>query len=131
MAVRSPIISLPANGWEDRLHKSLDAPATDSIRVRAEVSRILNEVRTKGDPAVRKLSVKFDKFSPPKGKWEVPAGQFGKAKDSVPPGRARRDWLRGPLTGPSASPSSASKAKGPATILVQRGHFYWARKGTF
>ena len=42
-------------------------------------------------------------------------------------GRARRAWLCGPLTGPSASPSSTFKAKGRTPNPLRRGHFYCLR----
>jgi sulfopropanediol 3-dehydrogenase len=49
------------------LKKRIDQTVTDAIdaRVRATVEGIMNEVKKRGDAAVRDLSAQFDKWSPP------------------------------------------------------------------
>ena len=49
------------------LKKRIDQTVTDAIdaRVRATVEGIMNDVKTRGDAAVRDLSAQFDKWSPP------------------------------------------------------------------
>jgi sulfopropanediol 3-dehydrogenase len=44
---------------------SADAAATDDRRVRDTVSGILDDIRARGDDAVREYSAKFDRWSPP------------------------------------------------------------------
>lgn len=45
--------------------KSDDQRAEDDARVRATVETVLKDIETRGDAAVRDLSVKFDKYDPP------------------------------------------------------------------
>lgn len=45
--------------------KSDDQRAEDDARVRATVETVLKDIETRGDAAVRELSVKFDKYDPP------------------------------------------------------------------
>ncbi|HLQ17485.1 MAG TPA: histidinol dehydrogenase, partial [Tabrizicola sp.] len=39
--------------------------AADDAQVRATVESVLKDIETRGDAAVRDLSVKFDKYDPP------------------------------------------------------------------
>ena len=45
--------------------KSESERADDDAKVRATVETILRDIETRGDTAVRELSEKFDKYSPP------------------------------------------------------------------